>query len=143
MFQVKKPNTEELQETLKLLLVFREEFADIYPEADIAKVAITIQQHFDNGFISNAYLDGMLVGSVGAMETEWWFSKEKFLAETWLYILPKYRTFKIVRGLIKKMKDYAKNKDLTILLPVSSGRDKPALYERLGFKLMGNIWRYK
>ena len=143
MFQVKKPNTDELQETLKLLLVFREECADIYPEADIAKVAITIQQHFDNGFISNAYLDGMLVGSVGAMETEWWFSKEKFLAETWLYILPKYRTFKIVRGLIKKMKDYAKNKDLTILLPVSSGRDKPALYERLGFKHMGNIWRYK
>ena len=42
MFQVKKPSTDELQETLKLLLVFREEFADIYPEADIAKVAITI-----------------------------------------------------------------------------------------------------
>ena len=126
MFQVKKPNIDELKETLKLLLMFREEFSDVYPEADIGKVAITIQEHFDNGFISNAYLDGVLVGSVGAMETEWWFSKEKFLAETWLYILPKYRTFKIVRGLLKKMKEYAKNKDLTILLPVSSGRDKPA-----------------
>ena len=143
MFQVKKPNIDELKETLKLLLMFREEFSDVYPEADIGKVAITIQEHFDNGFISNAYLDGVLVGSVGAMETEWWFSKEKFLAETWLYILPKYRTFKIVRGLLKKMKEYAKNKDLTILLPVSSGKDKPALYERLGFKHMGNIWRYK
>ena len=143
MFQVKKPSINELQDTLRLLLMFREEFSDIYPKADIAKVAIAIQQHFDNGFISNAYLDGKLVGSVGAMETEWWFSEEKFLAETWLYILPKYRTFKIVRGLIKKMKDYAKNKDLTILLPVSSGKDKPALYERLGFKHMGNIWRYK
>ena len=98
MFQVKKPSINELQDTLRLLLMFREEFSDIYPNADIAKVAIAIQQHFDNGFISNAYLDGKLVGSVGAMETEWWFSKEKFLAETWLYILPKYRTFKIVRG---------------------------------------------
>ena len=126
MFQVKKPNIDELKETLKLLLMIREEFSDVYPDADIGKVAITIQEHFDNGFISNAYLDGVLVGSVGAMETEWWFSKEKFLAETWLYILPKYRTFKIVRGLLKKMKEYAKNKDLTILLPDSSGRDKPA-----------------
>ena len=132
MFQVKKPSIDELKETLKLLLMFREEFSDVYPEADIGKVAITIQEHFDNSFISNAYLDGVLVGSVGAMETEWWFSKEKFLAETWLYILPKYRTFKIVRGLLKKMKEYAKNKDLTILLPVSSGRDRPALYERQG-----------
>ena len=66
MFQVKKPSIDELKETLKLLLMFREEFSDVYPEADIGKVAITIQEHFDNGFISNAYLDGVLVGSVGA-----------------------------------------------------------------------------
>ena len=75
------------------------------------------------------------------METEWWFSTETFLAETWLYILPKYRNFKIVRGLLKKMKEYAKNKDLTLVLPVSSGQPKSALYEKLGFKHMGNIWR--
>ena len=43
MFQVKKPNIDELKETLKLLLMFREEFSDVYPEADIGKVAITIQ----------------------------------------------------------------------------------------------------
>ena len=51
MFQVKKPKYEELPETLKLLMLFREEFSDIYPDADIEKVAITIQEHFDNGFI--------------------------------------------------------------------------------------------
>ena len=143
MFQVKKPSINELQDTLRLLLMFREEFSDIYPNADIAKVAIAIQQHFDKGVMSNEYREGKVGGSVGAMETEWWVSKEKFRAETLLYIFPKYRTFKIVRGLLKKMKEYAKNKDLTVLLPVSSGKDKPALYERLGFKHMGNIWRYK
>ena len=42
MFQVKKPKYEELPETLKLLMLFREEFSDIYPDADIEKVAITI-----------------------------------------------------------------------------------------------------
>ena len=45
MFQVKRPKYDELKDTLKLLLVFREEFSDIYPEADITRVAITIQKH--------------------------------------------------------------------------------------------------
>ena len=143
MFQVKKPKYEELPETLKLLMLFREEFSDIYPDADIEKVAVTIQEHFDNGFICNAYMDNKIVGSVAAMPTEWWFSKEMFIAETWLYILPKYRTFKVARGLLKKMKEYTKNKKMSLVLPISTAKDTPALYERLGFKNMGNIWRYK
>jgi hypothetical protein len=48
-----------------------------------------------------------------------------------------------VRGLLNKMKDYAKNKKLVLQLPVSSGKDSPALYKKLGFKHMGNIWRYE
>jgi GNAT superfamily N-acetyltransferase len=143
MFQVKKPKYEDLKDTLKLLLVFREEFADIYPEADITRVAIAIQKHFDDGFICNAYKDGMVIGSIAAFESEWWFSDEKFLAETWFYILPKYRNFKTARALLKKLKEYANTRGLTIQLPISSGNDTPALYKRLGFKDMGNIWRYK
>ena len=143
MLQVKRPRYDELKETLQLLLVFREEFSDIYPEADIGKVAVTMQHHFDNGFMCNAYVDQRLVGTIGAIPSEWWFSEKKFLAETWLYVLPKHRNFKIVRGLLNKMKDYAKNKKLVLQLPVSSGKDSPALYKKLGFKHMGNIWRYE
>ena len=98
MLQVKRPRYDELTETLQLLLVFREEFSDIYPDADIGKVAVTIQHHFDNGFMCNAYVDQKLVGTIGAIPSEWWFSEKKFLAETWFYVLPKKRKFKIVRG---------------------------------------------
>ena len=143
MLQFKRPRYDELANTLKLLIAFREEFADVYPEADIAKVAISIEEHFNNGFICNAYFNNKIVGSVGAMPSEWWFSNDKFLAETWFYVLPKHRNFKTARGLLKKMKEYSKNKQLTLQLPVSSGKDSPALYERLGFKHMGNIWRYE
>ena len=41
------------------------------------------------------------------------------------------------------MKEYTKNKKMTLVLPISTAKDTPALYERLGFKNMGNIWRYK
>ena len=137
MLQVKRPRYDELKETLQLLLVFREEFSDIYPEADIGKVAVTMQHHF------NAYVDQRLISTIGAISSEWWFSEKKFLAETWFYVLPKHRNFKIVRGLLNKMKDYAKNKKLVLQLPISSGKDSPALYKKLGFKHMGNIWRYE
>ena len=121
MLQVKRPRYDELKETLQLLLVFREEFSDM----------------------CNAYVDQRLVGTIGAIPSEWWFSEKKFLAETWFYVLPKHRNFKIVRGLLNKMKDYAKNKKLVLQLPISSGKDSPALYKKLGFKHMGNIWRYE
>ena len=143
MYQFKRPRYDELAETLKLLIAFREEFSSIYPEADIAKVAITMEEHFNDGFICNAYFNNKIIGSVGAMPSEWWFSEKKFLAETWFYVLPKHRNFKIVRGLLNKMKDYAKNKKLVLQLPISSGKDSPALYKKLGFKHMGNIWRYE
>ena len=143
MYQFKRPRYDELAETLKLLIAFREEFSSIYPEADIAKVAITMEEHFKDGFICNAYFNNKIIGSVGAMPSEWLFRNDKFLAETWFYVLPKHRNFKVARGLLKKTKEYSKNKKLTLQLPVSSGSDSPALYERLGFKHMGNIWRYE
>ena len=95
-------------------MAFREEFADVYPEADIAKVATAIEEHFNNGFICNAYFNNKIIGSIGAMPSEWWFSNEKFLAETWFYVLPKHRNFKTARGLLKKMK--ASSLDLHQLL---------------------------
>ena len=47
-------------------------------------------------------------------------------------------TQNLSRALLKKLKEYAKTRELTIQLPISSGNDTPALYKRLGFKDMGN-----
>ena len=35
---------------------------------------------FKDGFICNAYFNNKIIGSVGAMPSEWWFSNNKFLA---------------------------------------------------------------
>mgnify|MGYP003121822396 FL=1 len=140
MLEVRKPEEKDLADLLYLLLKFREEFADTFPQANIRKVAIEIDNHFKNGFITNAYKDGKLIGSIGAYESPWWFSDETFVAETWFYVLPDHRDFTVAKKLIQKIKNYAKGK--TIQIPVSSGKDTAALYKRMGFKKMGNIWRY-
>ena len=89
MLEVRKPEEKDLADLLYLLLKFREEFADTFPQANIRKVAIEIDNHFKNGFITNAYKDGKLIGSIGAYESPWWFSDETFVAETW-FCLNKY-----------------------------------------------------
>ena len=140
MLQIRKPEAEELQNLLLLLLKFGDDFKDIFPEADVIKVGQVIQQHYDNGFISNAYINDKLVGSIGAMKTPWWFSKQEFVAETWFYVLPEHRSYKIAKKLINELKKYGK--DMTIQMPISSGVDGQ-IYKKFGFKKMGSIWRYK
>jgi len=138
--EYRKPILEDLAETVKLLFRFREEFGNLFPEADLNMVAQTVEQHNNYGFIHNAYSDGNLVGSIGAIPSQWWFSSEKFISETWFYVLPKYRNYKTAKKLLAELKKYAGNR--IVLLPVSTGFDKPQLYKRLKFKNMGNIWRY-
>ena len=65
MYQFKRPRYDELAETLKLLIAFREEFSSIYPEEDIAKVAITMEEHFNEKYIdSEEYPKSTFIGRI-------------------------------------------------------------------------------
>ena len=141
MLEIKQPKKEDLQDLLLLLLEFGKEYKDIYPKADVIKVGQVIEQHFNNDFISNAYVNKKLIGSIGALKTEWWFSKEQFVAETWFYVLPQHRSYKLAKFLIKELKKYANG--MTIQLPTSTGDNNDKLYKKFEFKKMGSIWRYK
>ena len=69
MLEVRKPEEKDLADLLYLLLKFREEFADTFPQANIRKVAIEIDNHFKNGFITNAYKElGSKVGLGGLID---------------------------------------------------------------------------
>ena len=138
--QYRKPDIKDLEETVKLLFKFREEFGNLFPEADLHKVAETVEQHYHYGLIHNAYSNEKLIGSIGAIPSQWWFSPKQFISETWFYVLPKHRNYATARKLLAELKQYAENR--TVLLPVSTGFDKPSLYKRLKFKNMGTIWRY-
>ena len=129
-----------MAEIVKLLFKFREEFGKLFPEADLNKVVSTVEHHYKYGFIYNAYKEDKLIGSIGAIPSEWWFSPDHFISETWFYVLPKYRSFKIAKKLLAEFKKYSEKK--TVLLPISTGFDRPSLYKRLKFKNMGTIWRY-
>lgn len=140
VLEIRNVVKDDFIDLLHLLLKFKSEFNDIYPPVSLRKVALEIEDHYQKGFIKNAYKDNKLVGSIGAMKNSWWFSDEQFVSETWFYVLPEHRDYKTARGLLKELIAYSK--DMTIQLPVSTGKNTASLYKRMGFKEMGNIWRY-
>ena len=140
VIEYRNPVFEDLDDIVELLLKFSEEFNDIYPEAERDRVSFTVDQHYNNGLIYSAYEDDKIVGSIGAISSPWWFSSKKFVSETWFYVLPEYRSYAIAKELLAKIKEY--RRDETVLMPVITGLDRPALYQRLKFKNMGTMWRY-
>ena len=79
----KRPSKKDLPETIKLLFKFRDDYSELFPTPDVDKVTATVQHHYEKGFIHNVYKDNKLIGSIGAAPSEWWFSPEKFISETW------------------------------------------------------------
>jgi|TARA_R110000803_G_scaffold27526_4_gene64334 GNAT superfamily N-acetyltransferase len=136
----KRPSKKDLPETIKLLFKFRDDYSKLFPTPDVDKVTATVQHHYEKGFIHNVYKDNKLIGSIGAAPSEWWFSPEQFISETWFYVLPEERSYAIAKKLLAELKQYRAGS--TVLLPISTGFDRPALYEKLKFNNMGTIWRY-
>ena len=97
------------------LFKFKSAFNDIYPPASLRKVALEIEDHYQKGFIKNAYKDNKLVGSIGAMKNSWWFSDEQFVSETWFYVLPEHRDYKTARKLLQELIKYSNNMTIQYL----------------------------
>ena len=64
MLEIRDVVKDDFIDLLHLLLKFRSEFDDIYPPASLRKVALEIEDHYERGFIKNAYKDNKLVGSI-------------------------------------------------------------------------------
>ena len=67
MLEIRDVAKDDFIDLLHLLLKFKKEFNDIYPTVSIKKVGLEIEDHYKKGFIKNAYKDGKLVGSIGAI----------------------------------------------------------------------------
>lgn len=56
-----------------------------------------------------------------------------------IYIKKKYRNFKLVKQIVKSVKELAE--DMPIVLSITSGLGIDPVFKRLGFENMGGNWR--
>ena len=58
-----------------------------------------------------------------------------------IYVLKKYRNYKVVKQMVDSVKQVAENLPISLSIIAKLNADK--LFEKLGFEQMGNNWRLK
>ena len=71
--------------------------------------------------------------------SEYFFSTQKIMTIQMIYIKKKYRNFKLVKQIIKSVKELAEN--MPIVLSITSGLGIDPVFKKLGFENMGGNWR--
>jgi len=90
--------------------------------------------------------DGTLCGLIALREGPWWFSTESFLGDLVFYVSPAYRASRAAFLLLRRAKEYARERNLPLMLSIVHPVDlerKRTLYLRAGFTPAGASFYYK
>jgi GNAT superfamily N-acetyltransferase len=105
-------------------------------ELDLGMMFAAMQDILDNGVCLLAIDDsGTAVGTVGLAISDWWYSKDRYLGDKWLYVRPEARASRAGVALVKAAKAVAAASGLKLhLAAFAPDLDrKRKLYKRLGF----------
>ena len=122
-----------------------------YKETDLANANYpAIDKNKLLNFINTIYVKGRiilisdldtdeLIGCCMFNVSEYFFSTQKIMTIQMIYIKKKYRNFKLVKQIVKSVKELAE--DMPIVLSITSGLGIDPVFEKLGFENMGGNWR--
>ena len=83
----------------------------------------------------------VMIGTMGLEAGSVWYSSELWISDTWLYVKPKYRSFRAFRRLIDAAIALSEEKQISLNLGNLTGHEPErmdALYERCGFDRVGS-----
>ena len=133
----------DIQNIYDLLVEYKE--TDLvnanYPAIDKNKLLNFINTIYVKGriiLISDLDTDE-LIGCCMFNVSEYFFSTQKIMTIQMIYIKKKYRNFKLVKQIVKSVKELAK--DMPIVLSITSGLGIDPVFKKLGFENMGGNWR--
>ena len=138
-----KATDKDLDELFEFGKKFWREFRHIdIPTIDENKLFKTLDLFCEKGVILCAKDDNkdLITASLGLVRQHYWWSNEIVFNVYWLYVLPEYRNFKMVKTLIDMVKRIAK--DNPIYFQISSEKEYDELFEKFDFKEVGKNWRF-
>ncbi len=118
---------------------------DKLPKKDITKVTEMIFTRWLEAPIFVYKEDGKILGMVGVMVDELWWSNEKILVDYVFWIEPEHRNLKIMNALIGAVRDFAtlnKLPAITTFMSKDRTEAKAELFRRKGYKNAGFIASY-
>ena len=106
------------------------------------KLVDKINEALHRGVILIAHNDNVIVGSIGGMVVNDWWSDEKYLSDLWFYVSPTHRKSKAASLLSRNFIKIAKEGKLSVRLGHIFSGDldrKDKFFERLGMIKAGSV----
>lgn len=94
-----------------------------------------------------AFAGDKLVGSMGIVQTPYWYSRDTFLREVWMYVLPEYENRGVMAELLKEAKVIADLAGMSLFIaPTAKDRRRGARREHVAtiyeFNPAGEIYAF-
>ena len=123
----------EDSEALYDLLLEMHDEVGLFPLAE-RKVRAKIALVLDEGACFVAEVDGTIVGSIGVVPEQMWYTDDFMLADKWTFVKQNWRRSRVAIGLLRRAKEFAKRAGLPLAVGVFGAKDtarKNALFGRL------------
>ena len=143
-FHFYEASKDNIDEVFEILHEFEKDAPALgYPHINRPKMKKTIMMFLEKGkIILIKDLDtNKIVGTTIFLMHEYLWSKEQLVAVQVVYIIKKYRSFKLFNQTMDIIKNQAKGKAIHLSISTKLGADK--LLDRYGFENMGGLWRYQ
>lgn len=103
----------------------------------------------DSGSVAlMAFAGDRLIGSMGIVQTRYWYSRDSFLREVWLFVLPEHENKGGMKALLTEARAIADLAGMELVIaPTAIGRRRGARKEHVatiyGYSPMGEIYAFK
>lgn len=105
-----------------------------------AKLTVHVGELLTSGKILLAEIDGEVIGSIGLLGSEPWYSEQKIISDYWIYVSREAtKRLSVFRAMVAEVKAYAEDVGIPLVLALYSGKDrtrKAKLFERYGDNIM-------
>ena len=105
-----------------------------------AKLTAHVGEVLTSGKAMLAEIDGEVIGSIGLLGSEPWYSEQKIISDYWIFVSREApKRLSVFRAMVAEVKAYAADVGIPLVLALYSSKDrdrKAKLFERLGDEIM-------
>lgn len=96
-----------------------------YAELDVDTAALNAYNVLKEGMTFVARLDGKAIGTLALTELRFWYSKQTFLQDAWLYVMPEHRKGVVGIQLMRAAKNEAQARNKIAFVTLNNPDRRP------------------
>jgi len=135
-----KAKNNNIPELIKLLCLMPDEADTIYPPYNKNIMAKYLKNVITQDLCLILIKDTKIVGAIGGVLSRFWWSENKILINSFLFILEEHRNYTNAKNLILGFNQLGEKHLVPVIMGTSDAKDmerKDILFDKLGFRKIG------